>query len=184
MADDQVDERRHHQDEPQRRRPHLQRRQHLHAVDDQREDDQRGRRVAEPQRDAEAELQALGHDRALEGEEDEGERREDDVGDHRPVVAETAAAGDQVQVDVVSGGVIRDGETGQHDHDGEDEDAPQRVGGSVRDADVGADGEVGKVRDTAEGRDAHHPRRPLAITSRGEAKRVVLQGLLGGGHLI
>ena len=48
VADQQVDERRHHQDQPQRRGPDLQLGQHLHPVDDQREDDQRGRRVAEP----------------------------------------------------------------------------------------------------------------------------------------
>ena len=110
MAHDQVDERRDHQDQPQRRRPDLKCGKHFHAVDDQREDDERRRRVADPQRDAEPEFEALGHDRALEGEEDEGERREDDVGDHRAVVAEAAAAGDQVEVDVVSRRVVGDRE--------------------------------------------------------------------------
>ena len=184
MADHQVDERRDHQDQPQRRGPHLQRGEHLHAVDDQREDDQRRRRVADPQRDAEAEFEALGHDRALEREEDEGERREDDVGDHRAVVAEAAAAGDQVEVDVVARRVVGHREAGQHDDDGEDQDAPQRVRGAVGDADVGADGEVGEVGDAAERRDADDPRRPLAVAARREPQRVVLQGFLGGGHLI
>ena len=182
MADDEVDERRDHQDQPQRRRPDLQCGKHFHPVDDQREDDQGRRRIAEPQRYAEAELEALRHDRALEREEDEGERREDDVGDHRAVVAEAAAAGDQVEVDVVARRVVGHRKAGDHDDDREDQDAPQRVRRAVGDADVGADGEVGEVGDAAEGRDADHPRRPLSVAARREPQRVVLEGLLGGGH--
>ena len=114
VADQQVDERDHHQDQPERRGPQLELGQHLHAVDHQREDDQRRDRV--PRATAgcpRPELQPLGHDRALEGEEDEGEGREDDVGDHRAVVAEAAAAGDQVEVDVVARGVVGEREAGQ-----------------------------------------------------------------------
>ena len=182
MADDEVDERRDHQDQPQRGGPDLKRGKHFHAVDHQREDDERRRGIAEPQRYAEPEFEALRHDRAFEREEDEGERREDDVGDHRAVVAEAAAAGDQVKVDVVARRVVGHGKSGGHHHNCEDEDAPQRVRGAVGDADVGADGEVSKVGDATEGRDADHPRRPLSVTARREAQRVVLEGLLGGRH--
>jgi hypothetical protein len=40
VADQQVDERQHHQDQPQRRRPELQLGQQGHPVDHEREDDQ------------------------------------------------------------------------------------------------------------------------------------------------
>ena len=51
-----------------------------HAVDHQWDDQHRRRQITEPQRDVEAELEALGHDRPLEREEDECERRKDHVG--------------------------------------------------------------------------------------------------------
>ncbi len=180
MAEHQIHEWRDHQDQPQRGGPDLQRGKDFHAVDDQGEDDDGGQRITHPQRDAESELKALRHDGALEGEEDERERREDDVGDHRAVIAEAAAAGDQVQIDVVPRRVVRERESGHHHHDGEDEDSPQRVGGPVGDADIGADREIGEVGDTAQRRDADHPGGPFAIAARREAQRVVLQRLLGG----
>jgi hypothetical protein len=123
----------------------------------------------------------MGHDRALEGEEDEGERREDDVRDDRAVVPEAGAAGDQVEVEVVAGGVVRQREAGGEDDHREHEDAPEGVGGAVGDADVGADGEVGEIGDAAQGRDPDDARRPLPVAARGEAEGVVLQRLLRGG---
>ena len=98
-----------------------------HPVHDEREDDDRRDRVADPERDAEPELEALGHDRALEREEDERECSEDDVRDHRPVVAEPAAAGDEVEVEVVARGVVGQREARQEDDDREDQDPPERV---------------------------------------------------------
>ena len=77
VLDRDDDERQEHADEPQRLRPHLHLRQQRHAEDDQRRDHQRRDAVAEPQRDAEPEVQALGHDRPFEGEEDEREARVD-----------------------------------------------------------------------------------------------------------
>ena len=181
VAHQQVGERRDHQHQPQRRGPQLQLRQQRHPVHHQREDDDRRRRVAEPERHPEPQLQTLGHDRAFEGEEDEGERREDDVGDHRAVVAEAAAAGDQVEVEVVPRGVVGEREAGGEDDHREHADAPQRVDGAVRDADVGADGEVGEVGDATQRRDGDRPGAPPAVVAGREAERVVLEGLLGGG---
>ena len=57
------------------------------------------------------------------------------------VIAEAAAAGDQVEVDVVARRVVGHGKSGGHHDDCEDEDAAQRIGCAVGDAD--------------------HPRRPL-----------------------
>ena len=125
------------------------------------------------------ELQALGHDRALEGEEDEGERREDDVRQHRAVVAEAGAAGDQVEVDVVPGRVVGQREAGDEDDHRGDQDAPEGVRGAVRDADVGADREIGQVGDAAQRRGGDHAGAPPPVGARREPQGVVLQGLAG-----
>ena len=181
VADQQVDERRHHQQQPQRRGPQLQLAQQRHPVHDEREDDDRGRGVAEPQWHTQTQFEALGHDRALEGEEDERERREDDIRDHRAVVAEAAAPGDEVQVQVVAGGVVGQREPGEEDDHREHRDPPQRVDRAVGDADVGADGEVGQVGDAPQRRDGDRPGAPPAVAAGREPEGVVLQGLLRGG---
>ncbi len=178
IGGDEIDQRADHQQQPDRRRPHLELAQRLHAVDHQRDHHERGDQVAEPERQSEADLEALGHDRAFECEEDEGEAGEDDTGEDRTEVAEAGTAGDEVQVDVVAGPVVGQREAGHEDDDGRDGDREQRVAGAVGQADAGADGEVGHVGDAAERGRRHHHRGPAAVTARSEAEGVVLQSLL------
>src|SRR6478736_4146878 len=56
VGDDEIDERCYHEDQPERGGPNLQCGKHFHAVDHQREDDQRRCHVAQPQRDTEPSL--------------------------------------------------------------------------------------------------------------------------------
>jgi len=125
------------------------------------------------------ELEALRHDRALEGEEDEGEGREDDIGDHGSVVSETRTSGDEVEIHVVSGGVIGQREPGGEDDNGEYQDSEQRISGAVGDADVGADREVREIRDTTERGNGDHAGRPLTVAARRESEGVILERFLG-----
>ena len=70
----------------------------------------------------------------------------------RAVVAESRAAGDQVEVEVVAGGVVGDGHADDEDDDRREQDAEHGVGRAVLDADARADREVGEERDRARAR--------------------------------
>ncbi len=181
IADHQVHERQYHQDEPHRGGPDLKFGKGFHAVDDQRDDHDGRDRVPDGQRDAQPQFESLRHDRTFEREEDERERREDDVGDDRSVVAETASTRDQVEVDVVTGRIVGKRKAGQEDDDGEHQNAPQCIAGSVRDSDIGTDGEIREIRDAAERGRRDNTGPPLTVATRREAQRVVLERLFQRG---
>jgi len=183
MAHDEVHERHDHQHQPQRRRPYLQLGQRPHAVNDQWDDHQGRGGITQPQRDVQAELKTLGHDRAFECEENEGEGREDDVRDDGTVIPEAATPGDQIQVDVVPRCVVGQRETAEHDDHREHSDPQECVPGAIGNADVGADREVREVGDPAERRRRNNPRAPFPVAARGEAERVILQCLPQRVHI-
>ena len=180
VGGDQIEQRSHHQQQPDRGRPDLKLAQRLHPEDDQGNHHAGRQHIAQPQGQPEAQFQALRHDRAFEGEEDEGEAGEDDAGQDRAVVAEARTPGDEVQVDVVARRVVGEGEAGDEDDHRGEEDRGQCVPGAVCQADARTDREVGHVRDAAQRGGRHDHRCPTAVAARGEPEGVVLQGLVGG----
>ena len=167
IFDNQPHHRHHHQHQPQRRGPHLQAGQGFHAIDHQREHHQGGDQISHPQRDPEAHQQALGHDRAFEGEEDKGEAGKNNAGDHRAEIAEAGAAGDQVKVNVVARGGDRQRNAGEEDHQRRHQDRIDGVAGAPGHTDAGADGKVGQIGDAAQRGDRDDARTPAAEAQRG-----------------
>jgi hypothetical protein len=131
-----------------------------------------------------AELEGLRHDRAFEGEEDEGEAGVDDRGQRRAEIAESGATGEQVHVDGILRRVVGDRDAGGEDDDRGDADRDDGAGEAVGDGYRAADGEVGQVGDAAERRSRDDIRAPAAEGLGRIAQRVVLERVVLGPAVI
>ena len=98
----------------------------------------------------------------------------------RAVVAESRATGDEVEVEVVAGGVVGDGHAHDDDDDRREQDAEHGVGGAVVDADARADREIGEERDGPEGGRADGGRAPAPEGARHISEGIVLEAVLRG----
>ncbi|KMR91473.1 hypothetical protein FE62_15465, partial [Staphylococcus aureus] len=78
---------------------------------------------------------------------------------------------------VVTGRIVGKRKAGQEDDDSEHQNAPQCIAGSVRDSDIGTDGEIREIRDAAERGRRDNTGPPFAVATRREAQRVVLERL-------
>ena len=88
------------------------------AVEDQGDDDYGAYQVSEGERDIQAHFQGLGHDGGLDGEVDDGVGCVDEGGHRGAEVAEPRATGEQIDVHVVAGCIVGDGQPGDDDDDG------------------------------------------------------------------
>ncbi len=167
------------QHDPERLGPELEAADEGDAVGDQRDHQQGADQIADAERHAEAHLQRQRHDRRLDREEDEGEGRIDQRGDGRADIAEAGAAGEQVDVDAVFGGVIGDRQAGEEDDHADDRDRQGRVGEAVVERDRAADGLERQKGDRANSRIGDPQGRPAPGVVRGETKREVLERLVG-----
>ena len=148
------------------------------AVGDQRDHQQGADQIADAERHVEAHFQRQRHDHRFDREEDEGEGRVDQRGDRRADIAETGAAGEQVDVDAVLGGVIGDRQAREKDDHAHDRDGQGRVREAVVDGDRAADGFECKKGDRANSRIGDPKGRPAAGVVRRETKGVVFEGLV------
>jgi hypothetical protein len=149
------------------------------AVRHQRYDDERAQHVSDEERYAQAHFEGERHDRGFDGEEQEREGRVDERCDRRSEIAKPGAAREQVDVDAVGCGVIRNRQAGEQDQDADDENRGSAVDEAVIDRDRSADrlqGEEGNRPDRGVG-DAQA--RPASRGFGGEAKRVIFEGLIG-----
>ncbi len=169
----------HQQHGPQRLGPQLQTRDQRDAMGDQRDDHQRRDHITKRQGPAQQHLQGQGHDGRLQCKEDEGEAGVDQRGQCRAQVAKARAAGEQVQVDPVLGGVIADRQRRQENEQPHHQDRPQRIGEAVVQRNRTTNGLQRQKRHRPERRVGHAELRPLAKGARRVAQRVVLQGLVG-----
>jgi len=110
------------------------------AMGDQGDHHHRTDQVAPGGRDAKGQLQRIGHDRGLEREEDESERRVDQRGDGGADVAKACPTGEQVHVDPIAGGIDADGPARQQDQQARGQDGPKRVDEAVLHQQGGAQG--------------------------------------------
>ena len=168
-----------HQAQPERLGQHLDAADQGHAMRHQRHHHQCAGQVAEPQRQAEIQLQRIRHDRRFEREQDEGERGVDEGRDGRADVTEAGAAREQVHVDAVARRVVADRQAGQEDDQPDRDDCPEGVDEAIVNCDGAADRLEHQEGDGAEGgiRDPEH--RPFAEGARREAQRIILDGLVG-----
>ncbi|MNK90345.1 hypothetical protein D3C87_1103940 [compost metagenome] len=102
-----------------------------HAMGDERNDHDGGDDVADPQGNAERQLQRAGHDRRLDGEEHEGEGGVDQRGDGGADVTEARAACQEIDIDAVADGVTADRQADGKHGNGRDDDGVKGVGGAV-----------------------------------------------------
>jgi hypothetical protein len=178
IAHDHIGKGHHQHQQPDGLRPDLQPADRRNSVRDQWNDHQRADQVAPGRRDAQRQLQRIGHHRGLEREEDEGEGGVDQRGQRGTDVAEAGAAGEQVHVDAVARGIDADGQAGKEDDQPGGQDRPGGVDEAVLHQQRGADRlENQEGRGAAEGRAGHAPFRHAAKALRGEAQRVVLERL-------
>ncbi|MNS78824.1 hypothetical protein D3C72_1124550 [compost metagenome] len=98
---------------------------------DERNDHDGGDDVADPQGNAERQLQRAGHDRRLDGEEHEGEGGVDQRGDGGADVTEARAACQEIDIDAVTDGVTADRQADGKHGNGRDDDGVKGVGGAV-----------------------------------------------------
>ena len=116
-----------HHDQPQRLRPHLKTADHRHPVRDQRNHHHRTDEVAPGQRNAQRQLQRVGHDGRFQRKKDEGERRVNQRGDGGADVAKPGATGQQVHVHPVAGGIDADGQSRHKNQQARRQDGPERI---------------------------------------------------------
>ena len=154
------------------------------AVRDQGNHHDRADDVAEEQGNAEPQLQREREDRRLDGEEQEREGGVDQRGDGRADVAEACAAGQEIDIDPVGGGVIGDRQPGEEDHATDGEDGDHRIGHPVIDRDRAADRLEREKRNRADGGVGDPQARPPARALRGEAQRIVFEGLVGDPSVV
>jgi hypothetical protein len=128
---------------------------------------------------AEIQFQRQGHDGRLQREQREGEGGVDQRGQRGPDVAEARAAGQQVHVDVVPGGVISDGQPGQEHDQPDGKDGPEGIREAVVDGHEAAHRFQHQEGNGAESGVRHPELRPLAEAARREPEGGVLQGLVG-----
>ena len=169
----------HQQRQPQRLGPELQAADQRHPVGHQRDHQHRADHIGEGQWDMEVQLQGQRHDRRFQGEKQEGEAGVDQRGDGRADIAEAGAAGQQVHVDAVAGGVVADGQAGEEDHQAHRENRPEGVGEPITQGQHSADRLQGEERHRAQGGVGDAQLRPLAKGFRRVAQGVVLHGLVG-----
>ena len=83
-----------------------------------------GRRITDRQRYAKIWVEGLRHDRTFKCEKNEGERGVDDRCDGGAEAAKSSPAREEIDIDIILGAVIGDGNTGEKDDDGGGDDAP------------------------------------------------------------
>jgi len=169
----------HQQHHPHRLRPALQPRDQRDAVHHQRHHAERGDQVAQRQRPVERHLDRQRQDGRLQREEDEGEAGVDQRGQRRAQVAEAGAAGQQVHVQPVAGGVVADRQAGEEGDQPDHQDGAERIGEAVAQRDGAADGLQRQEGRGPEGGVAHMRLAPLAEMARRVAQGVVLLRLVG-----
>ncbi len=134
--------------------------------------------MSECQRDPQQGVQRHRHDAGFDREQQKCERGIDERGQRRAHVAETGAACQQIDVDPVTAGVVRNGQADEkHDH-AEGGDGPDRVLESVRHRDAGADGLAGEEGNRPESRIAY-AKGGLPGPLRGKTQSEVLERLTG-----
>ena len=177
------DQRQQAQDDPDRLRPDLEAADQPDPVDDQRDHRAGAEQIADAEGQPEAELQRQGHDRRLDGEEQEGEARVDQRRDGRAEIAEAGAAGQQVHVDPVAGGVDRDrrrrGEDDQADH----QHGRDRVG-KPQSAPACRRSPPAPGTRSSRARSAPPRSRPAPRLLGGEAQGVIFQRLVGDEAIV
>ncbi|MNY12458.1 hypothetical protein D3C86_1455400 [compost metagenome] len=119
------------QHDPERLGDDLETADEAHAMGDERNDHDGGDDVADPQGNAERQLQRAGHDRRLDGEEHEGEGGIDQRGDGGADVTEARAACQEIDIDAVADGVTADRQADGKHGNGRDDDGVKGVGGAV-----------------------------------------------------
>jgi len=102
-----------------------------HAMRHQRNDGHRADDVAQPQRDAEGQLQRPGHDRGLDGKQDEGEAGIDQRRHRRAKIAEPRSAGQKIDIDAVLDGIAGNRDADDQQQQRGDEDGEDGIGGAV-----------------------------------------------------
>ena len=178
IAEGDVGEGRDLQHQPDRLGPQLQAGDEADAVGDDRDDHQRADDVGGPQRHAEPHLQRQRHDHRLDREQEEGEGGVDQGRDGRADIAESCAAGEQVDVDPVFAGVVADRQAGQENERADREDRRDCVVEPIGEGEGAADRLARQERDRAERSVGNAEQRPAPGATRREAQRVVLQGLV------
>ena len=149
------------------------------AVGDQRNHHQGADQVAPGRRDAEGQLQGVGHDGRFEREEDEGERRVDQRRDGGAEIAEAGAPRQQVHVQPVAGRVDAHRQAHQENDQPRREDGQRGVDEAVIDQQRRAHRLQHQEGGRAKRRVGHPRFRPLAIAAWREAQGVILHGLVG-----
>ncbi len=170
--------------DPEGLRPQLELRDQPYAIGDERDDDQRRDDVADPQGDAEGELQRAGHDRGFDRKQHEGEAGIDQRGDGGADVAEAGAAGQKVDVDAVADRVAADRQADAEHEDGCGDDREEGIGRAIGQRDRAADRLQRQKGDGADGRLRNAAGGELAGALGGEAQGVVLERLVGDPAII
>ena len=141
----------------------------------QRNDRQRADQVGHRQRHREIHRDRLPHDRRFESEEQERETGIDQRRERRAEIAEPRAAGEQIDIHAVAGGVIADRQTDQKYGGTDGTDRPGSVGEAIAHHQHGADRLQGQKRDTAERGAGDTQLRPFTKAAGGKAQRIVLE---------
>ena len=164
--------------DPQRLRQQLETADPGDAIGDEGDDRDCAQHIGEPDRHAEEQVERRRHDRAFDGEQNEGEGRIDERRHGRADVAEAGAPGQQVDVDPVAGRIDGDRQPGEEQDDSHDQRGGEHVGEPVGERDGAPDRLEGQERDGAD-RGLRHPRRrPAPGALGGEAQREILERLV------
>ncbi len=171
-------------DEPDRLAQQLQPVYYGHAEERDRDDDDRRNDIAEDNRQAEIDLESLGHNGSFQGKEYEGEYGVDQRCDRRPYIAEARPAREEVHVDVVFARVIGDWQSCYEDESGNDQYSGKGIAEPVAERDRAANRLEREERDAAKGRVGDDEGRPASKRLRSIAKRIVLHGLVRDPGLV
>ena len=177
-------ERRQQEYNPDRLRPGLQLVDQGHAEENDRDDHQGTHEVTDDQIQPEGQLKCLRPDRSLDGEENEGERGVDQRRDGRADVAESGAAGQQVDVHVGHAAPVGDRQAHQEDHQRYDQHGRHGVLEPEAQRDARANGFEGEERYPANRGVGHDARRPSTIRTRRVTQSVILKRLVGHPGLV
>ena len=172
------------EDDPERLGHELEVADQPHAVGDQRDDHDGADDIADPDGDAERQLQRRRHDRGLDGKEHEGEARIDQRGDGRADIAEARAARQKVDIDAVADGIAADRQADPEHDEACGKDGDDGVGGAVGQRDGAADRLQRQEGDRADRRLRDALRGELPGALGGEAQRIVFQRLVGDPAIV
>ena len=150
-----------------------------HAVERDRDDDEGADQIGDAHRHAGHGGERDRHDRRFDRKEQEGEAGIDERGEGRAEIAEACAAGQQVDVEAVLGGVIGDRQADdEHQRDGGG-DGGNAVGEAVGQGDGRADRFAGEEGGRADRGVGDLPCRPAPGAVGGVAQGIILQCLAG-----